>query len=139
MKERDLSYGVIKEGKAFQVVPLEDSFESIRLHIESLEDKVEHLSKENARLCDEKFRDNEIQRLKEKLREAREDNWRGFPITKEESEKINQWQKKHFEECHSDAHSTIGGYFTFHFTPTSIGTFGTCECSCGEKFDFQEV
>ena len=60
-------------------------------------------------------------------------------MTKEESEKIHQWQKKHSEECPFISISAIGGNFTFNFTPTSIGTFGVCKCSCGEKFVFQEA
>lgn len=34
---------------------------------------------------------------------------------------------------------TIGGSYTYKFTPTSIGVFGTVECSCGERFDFSEL
>ena len=32
----------------------------------------------------------------------------------------------------------IGGSYTWKFVPTSIGTFGSVQCSCGEEFSFQE-
>jgi len=132
-------YTVYKDGKVIDVVPLENSFDSIRQRIQDLENENSRLEEKIKELSDEKFVDKKIQSLTRELKEEREDSLRGFPITKEESEKIHQWQKKHSEECPFISISAIGGNFTFNFTPTSIGTFGVCKCSCGEKFVFQEA
>jgi serine/threonine protein kinase len=80
----------------------------------------------------------------EQYDKMREDYYRGFPISKEEKEKINAWINKHEEEKHPRPKNSfprggaIGGCYTYRFVPTSIGVFGTIKCSCGEEFTFQE-
>lgn len=102
--------------------------------INFLEERVKHLESEH-------FKDDEIQRLKQKNEKLSEDYWRGFPITKEEKEAIDNWWKKHREEKHNGKFytGTIGGSLEYHFIPTSIGTVGEVVCSCGEKFCFCEL
>lgn len=57
---------------------------------------------------------------------------------------IQEWQEKHDTEVHGlktledrlHAGGLIGGRYTYHFVPTSIGISGTIQCSCGEEFEF---
>jgi len=89
----------------------------------------------------------ENERLRTEVKKMRADLRRGFPITEEESKQIHDWIRKHNEEKHGADYAkkkyrytgTIGGAFTYEFTPTSIGTIGTVICSCGEEFIFSDL
>ena len=88
-----------------------------------------------------------MQRMEVELKKAKEDLYRGFPISEKEQEKIREWELKHDAEKHglktskqrAMGHGCIGGSLTWRFTPTSIGTIGEVICSCGEKFTFQDL
>ena len=93
-------------------------------------------------ITDEKWKDEELQKLKKERDEAFADMYRGFSITQAERDKINAWKKEHDENQHGlktdmercRAGGAIGGRYSFDFTGTSIGTFGTCYCgSCRSK------
>ena len=81
------------------------------------------------------------------LKKAKEDLYRGFPISEKEQEKIREWELKHDAEKHGlktmeqrlRAGGCCGGRYTYQFVPTSIGTVGEVICSCGEKFTFQDL
>ena len=106
-----------------------------------------YLEEENKKLKDEHYKDSEMQRMKTELEKAKDDLHRGFPISKEEEEKIKEWQLKHDAEKHGlktmeqrlRAGGCCGGRYTYQFVPTSIGTIGEVICSCGEKFTFQDL
>ena len=87
-------------------------------------------------------KDEEIVKLKKQLeqKEERIKNSQTFVILPEEVKAIKEWQAQHIKEKHSGSEyaGAIGGRYSFTFTPTSIGTFGTVICSCGEKFDFAD-
>lgn len=108
---------------------------------------IDRLVKENKRLTDEYSKDEEIQKMNQQLYNMREDLRRGFPITMIENERIKKWKNEHEGKVHGITKSskkmrysgTIGGSYTYKFTPTSIGVFGIVECSCGEHFDFSEL
>lgn len=110
-----------------------------------LNNLVEELRKENLRLKDEAYKDKELSKMQEQLNREREDFSRGFSITEEEEESINTWVDLHLREKHWDKRNdcplstgAIGGGFTYEFLPTSIGTFGTIKCHCGDKFCFRK-
>lgn len=110
------------------------------------EQRIKYLEGENKRLKDEQYKDSEMQRMKAELKEAKEDLYRGFSISKEEEEKIREWELKHDAEVHGlktmkqrlRAEGCCGGRRTYKFVPTSLGTLGEVVCSCGEKFTFQD-
>ena len=85
--------------------------------------------------------------MNQQLYNMREDLRRGFQITEIENEIIKKWKNEHEEKVHGITKSskkiryggTIGGIYTYKFTPTSIGVLGTVWCSCGEQFDFSEL
>lgn len=110
------------------------------------EKRIKYLEEENKKLKDEHYKDSEMQKMKTELKKAKDDLYRGFPISKEEEEKIKEWQLKHDAEKHGlktmeqrlRAGGCSGGRYTYRFVPTGIGTVGEIICSCGEKFTFQD-
>ena len=107
------------------------------------EKRIKYLEEENKKLKDEHYKDSEMQKMKTELKKAKDDLYRGFPISKEEEEKIKEWQLKHDAEKHGlktmeqrlRAGGCCGGRYTYQF----IGTIGEVICSCGEKFTFQDL
>ena len=140
-------FGVWRDGKHIQVYDLEKSLTAIRIRNEMNEDRIAYLEKENKRLREEYDKDEEVKELKEKLEEMRNELSRGFSISKEEQEQINEWKKKHEADAHGlktraqrmRAMGTIGGRYHYEFRPTSIGTVGKIVCSCGAEFEFQSL
>ena len=113
--------------------------------VDIYEKQIKYLKEENKKLKDEHYKDSEMQRMKTELKKAKDDLHRGFSISKEEEEKIKEWQLKHDAEKHGlktmeqrlRAGGCCGGRYTYQFVPTSIGVIGEIICSCGEKFTFQ--
>lgn len=109
----------------------------IELH-DAQKDYIADLKDENERLKSENYKDEELTKMKEKVKIAEEekkraldDYYRGFPISEEEQKSIREWQKQHDIEEHgnkSGYHGTIGGGFLYRFVPTSIGIVGECRC-----------
>ena len=115
-------------------------FEAKDVVISSLREEINFLKN--------KYDENEeIKKLKKRLREESYKNLNGFPITEEQVKEINEWKKKHEEEVHGlhtledklRANGTIGGMYSYSFIPTSIGTSGKIKCFCGAEFEFQEI
>lgn len=104
--------------------------------------RIQYLEEKNKTLEQEKQKDNELQNMKKIYDEMKADYYRGFPISKEEQNAINEWQKNHLTNQHNlktveqkaSFGGAIGGSFKFEFIPTSIGTIGTCVCgSCRNR------
>lgn len=117
---------------------LKDRFEK---GIETIRNEYERQAAENNRLReeletlrDEKWRDEELERLTAE-RDALRSNCRdGFSLSRGEREKVSAWQEEHLNKYHPDRYfGAIGGNFTYEFIPTSIGTIGTCICSSGRN------
>lgn len=60
--------------------------------VDTYEKRIKYLGEENKKLKDEHYKDSEMQRMKTELEKAKDDLHRGFPISKEEEEKIKEWQ-----------------------------------------------
>lgn len=124
-----------------------EMFGEILDNYQSKEETIEYLRKENKKIKDEAYKDSELNSMKKELEKTKEDLYRGFPISEKEEKAIEEWQLKHEAEAHGRktleqrlaAHGAIGGGYTYHFIPTSIGTIGTIKCSCGEEFTFQDL
>ena len=77
----------------------------------------------------------------------KEDYWRGFPISEDEKKLIDDWKERHEAEVHEvitldqklKRGGCIGGNYSYHFTPTSIGVSGKIKCSCGAEFEFCKI
>lgn len=125
-----------------------DTFvEDIKHELQGKDIRIEYLEKQNQKLRDEKYKDNELLRMEAELKAMKEDYYRGFPISEEEQKSIREWMDKHDEEVHHartlgdklKLGGCCGGRYTYKFTPTSIGTIGTVKCGCGAELIFQEI
>lgn len=140
----DIRYSAYRDGEYITIPPIDELCLVLKDKFMRQEEKIEYLQKEIRKLKDEHWKDNELQSMKKQYNEMNENYQRGFPISKEESEKINAWINKHEKEKHSYSENgsprggAIGGCYCYTFIPTSIGVFGSIKCSCGEKFTFQE-
>lgn len=143
--KNDARYFKFKNGGGMITVPpMDELCEALKTKFEDQESRIEYLQEELTKLSDEKWKDKELQKMQEELTETSKDASRGFPITEEEQKAIDEWIEKHEKEKHSyttpfKRGGCIGGSYTYIFTPTSIGTFGTIKCSCGEEFCFSEI
>lgn len=128
-------------------VACDQFIKNIQYHYDLCKRQNDRLREENAKLKDEHYKDEEIQMWKQKYEEAKQELYYGFGISEKEWEKIKEWKRKHEEEAHGiitdrqrlKAGGAIGGRYSYKFVPTSIGTSGTVICSCGAKFEFQEL
>ena len=99
-----------------------------------LELSVESLKKENAELKSEHYKDEQLSNMKDKLNKMEKDYYRGFPISEEEEEQINEFQAKYRKY-----YGAIGGAFTYKFTPTSIGVIGEVIAPNSESLVFKDL
>ena len=91
----------------------------------------EQLREENHNLRDEHYKDKELAKMSKILERMRADYFRGFPIYEEEEKKINEFQKEHDTNFHSNPtqyHGSAGGGYEYSFYPTGLGTISYCIC-----------
>lgn len=94
--------------------------------------QIESLQEENNRLRDEHYKDEELKKLQEKIDKLQGDCNRGFPISFNEQEVIDEFREEHKKEC---PHCS----FKYIFEPYSIVEFGYLKCNvCGEEIKFAE-
>ncbi len=128
-----------KNGEALTIPTTEKLQEIIGRKFKDLYSKIDYLEKENSKLKDEHYKDQEIKIITEKYNNIKKEYNRGFPISKDEEIKYKNWMKEHESIC-PGGHGVIGGKYTFKFVPTSIGVFGSVYCnSCRASFEFQQA
>ena len=114
--------------------PLDESLDSIKTRFEELIQANQSLFGQLQELKQEKWADERLIEMKDKLKTMSEEYYRGFPISAETESRINEWKKNHRHNG-----GAIGGTFTYEFIPTSIGTIGTIKCACGDSFTFEDL
>lgn len=132
----------LKDGNIWINQDIKKVFQELYDHYRSVNSQNEYLRKEIERVKDEKYKDEELAKMKEQYDKMHDEYYRGFGISKEESEKINQWINKitEGEDLQTKIGGAIGGRFYYEFRPTSIGTVGTIiDGFTGQKFTFQEL
>lgn len=130
----------LKEGGIWIMDSIENDLKRIYDHYRSVVNENEYLRKENERIKSEKYQDEELSKMKSEYDKMQSDYYRGFPISKKESERIENWINNLTKDEPLTKMGAIGGRFTYRFTPTSIGVIGTIEDSItGEKLTFQEL
>ena len=111
-------------------------------HIENLQSVIEglrakdkqisQLQEENNRLKDEHYKDEELKKLQEKIDRLQGDCARGFPITYNEQEVIDELREEHKKKCPYCS-------FKYIFESYPIVEFGYLKCDvCGEELKFAE-
>ena len=105
--------------------------ENIKVLFKHAKEMAESAQEETNALREEKWKDEELQKMKEERDKAIADMRRGFDITEEESKAIHEWKTNHNEYFHNGRMrgGAIGGNYTYHFTPTSIGVIGSICCT----------
>ena len=100
-------------------------------------EEIEHLREEIKNFKLDAYKDQELKKMKEKLEKMQDSYYRGFPISKEEEEKIHNWLVEHENKQHGGYpcyHGASGGGYIYEFYPSGIGTAGTVICgSCQRK------
>lgn len=102
----------------------------------------EYFHRELNRIRDEKWRDEELKKLKTENDELHKTLSHGFYLTPEEHEAVMNWIETHVQQKHhgNGQGGVIGGMFSYTFIPTSVGTIGTIKCTlCGENFTFSDI
>lgn len=129
---------LFKSVKEYKTEELVDILTALADYVAEAEERRDRAVKQ----LEEFNKDEEIVKLTKQLKQKEEriKNSQTFVILPEEVEAIKKWRKQHTKEKHggSEYAGTIGGRYSYKFTPTSIGTFGSIICSCGEKFDFAD-
>ena len=99
------------------------------------------LKTENNNLKEKRNKDEYIQHLLNRINKLESRIVFDFCVSKEEEIAIEEWKRNHINEKHNgDSYcGTIGGRFTYEFTPTSLGDIGSIKCSCGDEFIFREI
>lgn len=109
--------------------------ENLQITIDGLRAKdkqISQLQAENNRLKDEHYKDEELKKLQEKIKELQGDCTRGFPISKDEQEVINKLREEHKKKCPYCS-------FKYIFEIYPIVEFGYLKCDvCGEEIKFAE-
>ena len=111
----------MKTGKMIHVYPIEECIEAIEQRYEDMKDSIERLQKENKKLKDEQYKDEELQKMKAKVESMQKSLNRGFSISEKEQEQINQWKEQHERDAHGlytledrlKCKGTIGGNYTY--------------------------
>ena len=93
---------------------------------------INSLQEENKRLKDEHYKNEELKKLQGRIKKLQGDCSRGFPITFNEQEVIDELREKHKKTC---PHCS----FKYVFDPFPIVTFGYLKCNvCGDEIKFAE-
>ena len=116
---------------------VDDLLKALKIKFENEEQFINQLRDFNNELLDKSYKDEELSKLRSELKKARNDLTRGFPVSLKEQTSINSWIREHDRRMHtrSVSNGAIGGRFSYHFVPTSIGVFGTIQCDvCMNKY-----
>ena len=120
--------------------------EELKNRFDRQEDRIKYLEEQNKKIQEKSWAEEKYQKMQSRYEAMQRDYYRGFPISEEEEKKIKAWQKKHDTEKHKAdtlekrlrLEGISGGRFKYIFVPTSIGISGYVQCSCGERFCFQD-
>lgn len=133
-------FNTVINGKWVQINPAEEICKQVKNLELYYKDYNAEIRKENEKLKDELYKDEVVKALVAERDSARSAMLNGFSITREEWEAIEDWKINHDRTIHKIPegkyryHGAIGGGFSYRFTPTSIGTFGTVCCeSCAQR------
>ena len=97
---KDFEYSTTRNGNFIKVPRMQNCIDAILIRYEDALDKISRLEETNKKLRSEHYEDEELQKMKQELKNMKEDYYRGFPISKEEKEAIDKWKRQHEEEVH---------------------------------------
>ena len=128
-------YGFDEDGTYVHVPKVEDICAAIRVKFKDQEKIIDCQAEQIKKLQAENWKDEKLQELQTEIERLQNCFNNCFEISEGEQAEIDEWIKDH--ECHNGG--AIGGAFTYCFTPTSIGTFASIKCKCGQQFVFRDL
>lgn len=141
MKHNDIGFTFVSDDGKFRSFPSTNELcDIIKTRDDWYENELAKRTEELNRVKNEKFKDEEIMRLKEKINQL-ESSFSDFALNRTEMSAVESWIEKHIEEKHggNTYAGAIGGRFSYVFVPTSLGVIGTIRCGCGEEFCFRDI
>lgn len=93
-------------------------------HYRSIQNRNEYLKNELERVKSDKFKDEELAKMKSEYEKMKAEYYRGFAISEDEDDLIKEWEKHMIEKYPANS-GAIGGRFRYEFVPTGVGTVGT--------------
>lgn len=118
----------------FDLNTFDELIESLKQKYKRLKIINENLREENEQHRNKTYEIGYVSKLREENKRLKEDYYRGFPISKEQKEAIDKWADEHYKTC---PYKRVG--YGYHFYPSPLGVSGVVQCSCGTKFEFQEI
>ena len=129
----------LKDGNIWIMEDIKKTLQQVYDHYRSVCNRNDYLKKEIEKVKSEKYKDEELSRLKSEYDRMKSDYYRGFPISEEEDKNIKEWIKNQ-QKKNPGIGGAAGGRFTYKFTPTGLGTVGTIiDGFTGDEFTFQEL
>ena len=129
-------------GVLTEVRDVEDICQDLVVLVNDLKEDNQQLRDSLEKLKDEKWRDDELIKMRDERDKAIADSHRGFSISEKEMKIVHAWQNDHDAKQHGITSleerlkfkGAIGGSYSFEFVGTSIGVFGSCVCgTCRNK------
>ena len=136
--EEDMS-GKLKlsDGSPWIMQKVENVFQELYDHYRVITRRNKYLEEENERIKSEKYKDEELNKMKTEYERMKDDYYRGFPISEDEDKKIREWEDKH--RAGADMKMNYAR-FHYEFYPTPLGIVGVVKDSLsGDKFEFQSL
>jgi hypothetical protein len=129
----------LKDGSIWIMEDIKETLQQIYDHYRDVCGQNDYLRKEIEKVKSEKYADEELLKMKSEYEKMKSDYYRGFPVSEEESKKINEWIEKQ-KKKHPGTGGAIGGRFRYEFIPTGIGTVGTIiDIFTEDRFNFQDL
>lgn len=137
--EEDMSGKLkLRDGSPWIMQKVENVFQELYDHYRVITRRNEYLEEENERIKSEKYKDEELNKMKTEYERMKDDYYRGFPISEEEKKKIGEWMDKVIGD-EPDMKMNCAR-FHYEFYPTPIGVVGTVVDSfTKQKFEFQSL
>lgn len=125
----DTTYFKGVNGKTYTIPPIKELCTILETKFKTQEDEIEYWKTKYTNAISGY---TEYQKLKKQKEDIEKCLHNGFGIYESEKEAIVEWLKEH-KKSHMTA--TI----SYKFIPSSLGTIGQVECSCGKCFEFREL
>lgn len=108
---------------------IKETLKELETQIDILQEDKEDCRKAYLKIKDEKFKDEEVKRLKEELDFYKRNNL--VTLSDVQRERAEEFQREHYKKCETGHRS-----FTYTVTPTNVITIVELRCpKCGEIID----
>ena len=129
----------LKDGTIWINQDIKKVLQELYDHYRAIQNSNEYLRSELERVKADKFKDEELSKMKKDYNRMKDEYYRGFPISEVESQKISNWMDEQMKKNPSSG-GAIGGRFRYEFIPTGIGTIGIVEdIFTKDKLTFQDL